>query len=61
MTNLERYALSIPAEKWFEYIYCHGCDECPAKYYCHTQPEGTCCRENFFAWSTGPQEGANDD
>lgn len=61
MTNLEQYALSISAEKWFEHAYCHGCDECPAKNYCHAQPEGTCCRENFFAWAAGPQEGANDD
>lgn len=60
MTNLERYALSIPIVEWFEYVFCHGCDVCPAKYYCHAQPEGTCCRDNFFSWANDCSGGGGD-
>ena len=49
--NLERFAVSIPKEKWFEYFFCVGCETCPAKQYCDEQPDETCCRENFLAWA----------
>lgn len=55
MTYLERYMLSVPAEKVWGYFWCHGCDECPAKEFCHGQPEGTCCRENFMEWAEKEQ------
>lgn len=51
MTNLERFFASVPAEKVFMYFFARGCEVCPAKEYCHAQPEGTCCRENFLAWA----------
>ena len=51
MTDLEQYARSVPVEKWFEYFFCRGCEACPAEEYCHAQPEGTCCRENFLTWA----------
>lgn len=51
MNNLQEYALGVCAEKWFEYFFCAGCENCPARGYCHAQPEGTCCRENFRAWA----------
>lgn len=53
MTNLEQYAASVPLGTWFEHFFCRGCAECPAAQYCHAQPEGTCCRENFVSWAGG--------
>lgn len=51
MSNLEKYLAAVPVERCFEYFFSHGCEVCPARTFCCTQPEGTCCRENFFAWA----------
>ena len=49
--NLSHYLLSLPVEKVWMHFFADGCDQCPAKGFCWTQPDGTCCRENFMAWA----------
>ena len=52
MNKLQAYLCSaVTVETAFQHFFCHGCEECPARSYCHAQPEGTCCRENFRAWA----------
>lgn len=51
MTNQDRYVLSIPTERLWGYFFCYGCEACPARVFCHQQPTGTCCKENYMKWA----------
>lgn len=61
MTNLEKFLGELPIEEVWMHIFANGCDICPAKNYCDSQPSGTCCRENFFCWASLANDGGAED
>ena len=56
-SNLKNYLLSLQVEDIWMHFFADGCDRCPAKDFCWSQPEETCCRENFMEWA---KEAEND-
>lgn len=53
MNNLQIYLCNLPLETVWMHFFANGCDLCPAKEFCDTQPDGTCCRGNFLKWAEG--------